>query len=360
MKKWVLLFLLIYEAAACSLFEKKTLVMDPVLDFTLKKEVEVGFKGEVNQELIQSENNVYFSTSKGSLYTIDNLEGGLKLLYQSGIDFISPPYIYKESIFIYDSKNHLYCIDKNGTLIWKIHLEVEVTSGIQGATGKIFFGTENGNFLSHYMDSGEGIWKTKINGLISSLPVVVHSTIIFGCDDKNLYFLTMDGNIKDRYETGGKIRGALTYKNDLLYFGSYDEYFYCFNLNKKKIKWKVKTGGRVDTYPLIHQKYVLFTSWNNVLFCLKKKNGTILWWNQIPARCLYRLEIVGDRVLVSSLSSVLNCFDIESGDNIGHYDTEYEIKSNPLWFHNYVLLSVYDRESDSSKILFLRQKKKND
>lgn len=357
MKKWVTLLSLICTTAACFLFNEKELEVAPILDFPLKQEIGLDFEGNINKHLIQSEDRVYFSTSEGGLYKIDDLEDGLKLVYKSGIDFVSPPYIHEGSIFIYDSMNHVYCIDKNGTLLWKTHIEEKISSGIQASSEKIFFGTENGKFFSCRMDSGENLWKVKTEGPIRSLPLVLGETIVFGCDDENLYLLTMDGEIKNKYETGGKIRGSLAYKNGFIYFGSHDEYFYCFNLAKKKVKWKVKTGGRVDTYPLVYYKYVVFTSWNNVLFCLNHKNGTVLWWNQIPARCLYRLELAGSRVLVSSLSSILNCFDIKTGKDIGDYDTKNEIKSNPLWFHDYVLVSVYDKANDSSKILFLRQSK---
>ena len=349
--------LLFFSMIACSLFEKKRPILAPQLRFPLTKEMDVVFEGKINQELIKDEKKIYFSTTKGCLYSMDDPEDGLKLLYQSEVGFVSPPYIHEKYIFIYDSKNHIYCLDKKGRLVWKNHVDEKITSGIQAETEKIYFGTQEGHLLSYRAESGEQIWKIKTKAPIHSLPLVVQDTIIFGCDDYHLYFLNRDGNLESRYETGGKIRGSLTYKNNFLYFGSYDEYFYCFNLDKNKIKWRVKAGGKVDTYPLIYQNYVLFTAWNNVLFCLNNKNGTVLWWNQLPARCLYRMELVGNQLLVPSLSSILECFDIHTGKILGNYDTEHEIKSNLIWFHSHVLLSVYIKESDSSQILFLGQNK---
>lgn len=357
MKKWVLLVLLICSAITCSLFEKKKPILDPLLKFPLTKEMDVVFKGKINEELIKDEKKIYFSTNKGCLYSMDDPEDGLKLLYQSEVDFVSPPYIHEKYIFIYDSKNYIHCLDKKGAFVWKSHVDEKITSGIQAKAGKIFFGTQEGHFLSYRVDSGEQVWKRETKAPIRSLPMVVRETIIFGCDDHHIYFLNMDGSLKYRYETEGKIRGSLIYKNKLLYFGSNDEHFYCFNLDKNKIQWKVKVGGKVDTHPLIQQKYVLFTAWNNVVFCLNNKNGTVLWWNQIPARCQYRMELVGNRLLVPSLSSKLECFDIDSGKILGNYETGHEIKSNPLWFNSYVILSVYVKESDSSQMLFLSQNK---
>jgi len=357
MKKWVLLFLLIYTTALCSFFKKKSLVTSPGLEFPLAPKNEISFDGEINKALILSQDMVFFSSSKGSLYTINEPGKGLKLIYQSGIDFISPPYIHGEFIFVYDSKNQIYCIHKNGALEWKTSIKEKISSGIQTTSEKIFFGTDKGRFYCFQLDSGECVWEVKTGGAIRSLPVVIQETIIFGCDDHNLYFLSMDGKIKYKHETGGKIRGSLIYEKSYLYFGSYDEFFYCFDRHKKKVKWKVKTGGRVHTYPLIHKKYVFVNSWNNVLFCLNKKNGTVLWWNKIPSRCKYPMEIVGDKILVTSLSSVLNCFDLKTGKDQGKYVAENEVRSNPLWFHDGVMLSVYDKGSDSSQVVFLNNNK---
>lgn len=327
--------------------------MEPVLDFPIIQEGEVCFEGEINRFMTRSENRVYFSSSKGNLYCIEELKQGALLLFASGIDFVSPPYISTEYIFLYDSMNNIYCIRKNGALNWKTRIEENISGGIAASHGKIFFGTENGNFLSYEADSGEYLWGMKTEGPIRSLPVVIDDTVVFGCDDRKVYFVNFDGDIIKEYETGGHVRGSFVYRQGRLYFGSYDEYFYCIHMEKKKIEWKVKTGGKVHAYPLLGKKCVLFVSWNNVLYCLNDRNGTVLWWNQIPARCLFPIEAVGSRLLVTSLSSEVNCFDIKTGEDKGEYIVKNELRSNPLWFRDTLLLSVYDKENDMSKILFL-------
>ena len=68
-----------------------------------------------------------------------------------------------------------------------------------------------------------------------------------------------------------------------------------------------------------------------MLYCLNKKNGTILWWNVIPSRSIYNVEIAGEKLVVSSFSSLLVSFKAESGAKAGNYNARQEIKSNPLW-----------------------------
>ena len=142
----------------------------------------------------------------------------------------------------------------------------------------------------------------------------------------------------------------------LVYFGADDHYFYCAGLQKKKKKWKVKTGGKIFTSPVLSGKKVLFLCWNNVVYCLHKKKGHILWWQMIPSRSFYRLEVSGDRVVVSSLSSLLLSFNLETGEKVGEFDAKKEVKSNSVWFDPYLLFSLYDSQKDTGSILFLKKR----
>jgi hypothetical protein len=58
--------------------------------------------------------------------------------------------------------------------------------------------------------------------------------------------------------------------------------------------------------------------------------------------------------MVTSFSPILNCFDINTGEEAGKYVFNTELKSNPEWFHDYVLVSAYDKEKDLSKVIFLK------
>jgi hypothetical protein len=59
--------------------------------------------------------------------------------------------------------------------------------------------------------------------------------------------------------------------------------------------------------------------------------------------------------LASSFSSLLLCFDVETGENIGEYDTGQEIKSNPLWVAPYLMFNLHDNKKDEGKLIFLKK-----
>jgi len=75
----------------------------------------------------------------------------------------------------------------------------------------------------------------------------------------------------------------------------------------------------------------------------------------IPSRSFYRLEVSGEQVVVSSLSSVLMSFDVETGDKSGEFDAEQELRSNPVWFDPFLLISLYENQTDRGRLLFLKK-----
>jgi outer membrane protein assembly factor BamB len=270
-------------------------------------------------------------------------------------ELTSSPFLGAENIYVYDTNSTLYCLSKKGRLLWKKEIKEKITTGITEFKKKIYFGTEKGIFFAFAASSGEEVWRFETSKAIRSTPVFADERIIFGCDDRNLYILTEKGSLLNKIKTKNKIQPLPLVENKFLYFGTDDHYFYCFNLAKRKKKWKIKIGGKVFSPPVVDGKRIFFLCWNNVLYCLNKKNGHILWWKIIPSRSFYRLEISGERILASSFSSLLLCFDVETGENIGEYDAGQEIKSNPLWVAPYLMFNLYDNKKDEGKLIFLKK-----
>jgi len=355
MKKFILVFLICFLFGFCSFFESRTSYYPSGVFFPLYRDGEIVYKGEIIDLVEKMDGQVYLSTRKGLVYCLDGLKRKINWTFEASVPLLSPPFLGLENIYVYDESYTLYCLDKEGTLIWKKNVKDRVVSGIAEFKKRIYFGTEEGSFFSLNASSGEEIWRFQAGGAIRSTPVFAGSKIIFGCDDFILYVLTEKGNLIDKFKAEDKIQSTPLVEKKYLYFGADDHYFYCVNLNNVKKKWKVKTGGKIFTPPVTDGKRILFLSWNNVLYCLNRRNGDILWWQIIPSRSFYHLEISGERIVVSSLSSLLVCFDIKTGEKVGDYDTGLEVKSNPLWLDPCLLISLYNEEKDEGKLVFLKK-----
>ncbi|UCC39836.1 MAG: PQQ-binding-like beta-propeller repeat protein [Candidatus Aminicenantes bacterium] len=369
MKKIGVVLLFCLSAAFCSFFSSKTSPYPEGIIFPLVKDEEIPYKGEIINSIEGDNANFYFSTNRNFVYCMDGMERDILWEFEAPELLASPPYLGSANIYVYDENQTLYCLDRKGKLvwlhskpilIWKKDVKERITSGVLEFQDRVFFGTEKGSFFALSADNGEERWDFRTGGAIRSTPVLAGDNIIFGCDDHNLYFLSLNGELQDKIEVGEKIQSIPLVERKRLYFGADDHYFYCFDLKSRKRKWRVKTGGKIFTAPITDKNRIFFLCWNNVLYCLDKNAGTIIWWKSIPSRSYYHLEISGDKILAASLSSLLIAFDTETGERIGSYDAGQEIRSNPIWFDPYILINLYDRSEEEGKLLFLKKEVKVD
>jgi len=323
--------------------------------FPLEKAGEFLYDGEIVDRIQKKENRLYFLTQKGFIYCLDAVD--YKVQWRLRMQEVpkSPVFMGKSHFFVFDVENNVYCFDLDGNPLWQISLKEEITSPLAEIGSSVFLGTSQGSFIAVDVLSGNEIWHVMAEGAIRSNPVVFEDHIIFGCDDHTLYFIDQNGNLFDKYLAGDKILNTLLVDGKFLYFGTENHFLVCFDLKKKIKKWEVKTGGRVLPVPVSDEKRVFFLAWNNVLYCLHKRNGSILWWRPIPSRSFFPLEVYKDKIVVSSLSSILVCFDVETGARVGDFDVGKEVKSNPLWNPPFLLVNVYDRQTEKGKMLQMKK-----
>ena len=355
MKKTYLVLSLILLLCGCSVFQPKVSSYPDGILFPLEKAGEFLYDGEIIDRIQKKENRLYFATRKGFIYCVDALDYTLHWRLRMQESPKSPVFMGRSHFFVFDAKNNVYCFDLDGNPLWQISLKEEITSPMAEIGNSVFLGTSQGNFIAIDVVSGNEVWHVRAQEAIRSNPVEFEGHIIFGCDDHKLYFIDKNGNIVDKYLAKDKILNTLLVDGPFLYFGTENHFLVCLDLKRKIKKWEVKTGGRVLPVPISDQKRVFFLAWNNVLYCLHKRNGSILWWRSIPSRSLFPLEIYKDKIVVSSMSSVLVCFDVETGAKVGDFDVGLEMKSNPLWNSPFLLANVYDRKTEKGKILQLKK-----
>ena len=355
MKKHGYIVIIILFLSCCSLFKSKIPSYPTGIIFPIEKAKEISYKGKIIDNIQKKEGYLYFSTREGFIYCIDYENEKINWEFKASEQIESHPFLGKESIYVFDRKNHLYCINMEGEVRWENNINEGITSGVVELKDEVCLGTEKGNFIAFNTSDGKERWHFRAGGSIRSEPIGSNDVIMFGCDDKNIYFLSENGTLLGKFETGDKIRSALAVDGNCLYFGAENQYFYCVDIKKKKKKWKVKTGGKIIVPSVNDRKRVYVLSGNNVLYCLNKKNGTILWWNAIPSSSHFRLELIEDRITVSSLSSLLVCFDVKTGKKVGYFEAPTEIKSNPLWIAPHLLINLYNDRRNTGRLLFMKK-----
>ena len=353
---FVLLCLLVLNS--CALFKGKVQPYPEGLIFPLVKDEEISYQGEIIDFAHLKGNKLYFSTKPGKVYCLDVMDREVLWEFKTKENFKSRIYPGKESFYIIDNDNRLFCVSLEGKLLWNVQINGRITSDIKEYGDHVYLGTAAGAFFAYDRSSGERRWRFKAEKGIHSHPAVNAGLVLFGCDDQKIYGLDHKGNLRFTLECEGKIRSYLLIEGNLLYFSTQDEHFYCYDINKRKRKWKIKCGAQVRSPILYDKKKLFFVAWDSVLYCINKKKGDILWWNIVPSRSAFSMEIVKDKLVISSLSKVIRSFDINTGKIFGNYEASKEIKSNPVWYAPFLLVNTYDDREDKGKLMFLKKEVK--
>jgi len=326
--------------------------------FPVEQASDIAYEGEIAGEIFQEKEFLFFATWGGDIFCLEGSNRNLQWKIQIGEPLAAPLNLSEEFIFAADQTNTLHCLDLRGNRRWQKTIESKITGPAARIGEAVCFGTEEGHLVALNRNDGREIWRYSTGTAIRSNPVAIEGGIVFGCDDHFLYILDENGSLVSRFEMEDRIGATLGLDGQFLYFGMENGSVISFDLKRGIIRWKVKTRGLLSYSPIAVKNRVYFLTWNNILYCVHRITGSILWWKAIPSRIPFRLLIVEDRIVVSSLSSTLICLDGETGNTLGQAVVGGEMKSNAQWVPPHLLVCVFDKEKGKEKLVVMKKQVK--
>lgn len=158
-----------------------------------------------------------------------------------GGGIIATPLITKDRIYVGACDYHMYCLDKDGSMIWKFRTGGVLYSSPTIFKDRIYFGSHDGHVYCLGKD-GNLVWKFQTGNMIPSSPVIMEGLLYIGSGDGNLYCLDPDTGKKTwSFTTGDAITNTPSFANDMIFFGSFDSYFYCIDMSGNLV-WKKISG----------------------------------------------------------------------------------------------------------------------
>jgi len=356
MKKSVGIASFVLILASCSLFRAKIAPYPSGIVFPIEKAAEIVFQGEIIDPMLAEKGRIYIATRGGRLYGID--AAAQKILWEIKIseNLQVSPRLGQEALYVIDGKNILFSVSREGKILWQKNIEGTAAGSAIENEGRVFLGTVDGRLMALDAARGETLWVFQANVALQSNIVAAANALAFGCDDGHLYLVGMNGKLIGKIDVGVPFEHNLAADGSSIYLGTGKKEIFCFDASSRKRKWKIKTGGKVLVPPTFDEKRAFFSCLNNVLYCVNKKSGTILWWDAIPGRNVNSLALVQKRVVITPRSSFLVSFETLTGEKIGGFDAGREFRSNPLWLEPFLLTSFYDASSDKGFLTFFRKK----
>jgi outer membrane protein assembly factor BamB len=140
-------------------------------------------------------------------------------------------------------------------------------------------------------------------------------------DDKYAYVGDYDGRFSSVDLEGRKVSwvfentqanlpfiGSPAVYKENIYIGNRDKYMYCLNKKNGTLVWKYNTGGRVDASPVVVRNRILTANMRGDLFLLDVKSGKPLWSYELGTAIHANPAVIKGLFYVAGDDGRLYCF----------------------------------------------------
>ena len=181
-------------------------------------------------------------------------------------------------------------------------------------------------------DKLDVVWKFEVKkGAFESSPIVVggkNKMVYIGDLDGRMYALDLEtGKLHWEFKTvsvreteaKGKTHGgigfetAAAYKNDRLYIGDLDGFFYCVDMDGNEV-WQLQSDGVIHSSANFYKETVLFGSEDTKLYALDAKTGAKKWELETADQVRCSVTVVDGRAFVAGCDGALHTINLDKGE----------------------------------------------
>lgn len=185
------------------------------------------------------------------------------------------PAIVAEKWVVFGGCDHfLYALDlKTGKEHQKIPGEAPIVSTVGTEGGFVAWGDHSNQVMGALVDGGQKVWSYKDRNFpFMAAPAVDRDRIYVGGRDKKIHAISRsDGKGVWQFRTGGRVESSPILFKDGLLVGSSDGRLYALSLDSGEEIWRVDLGESLVAAPAFARGMILIGSENGTLFALGKK-----------------------------------------------------------------------------------------
>jgi eukaryotic-like serine/threonine-protein kinase len=308
---------------------------------------------------------VYIAALDGHLYAIDQETGKEKWNFKSRMPIASSPAVVGGTLYFVSSVGSLAAIDiKTGQPKWVYATEYErkfeaknlhgyppaaqtipdgwdiFTSSPVVATGKVYFGSGDGNVYALDAETGVLLWKFSTKDVVHSSPAVVANTVYVGSWDSYLYAIDADtGQEKWSFKSGEDntihnqvgFQSSPTVVDGTVYIGCRDAHVYAIDAVTGRKKWDYPTSKSwvVGTPAVRDGTVYVGTSDSSRFVGLDAKTGRLRFDFKAGAYVFSSAALAGDLAYVGDHNGRLYAIDAKTGKLAWEFQTDAS-KKDPL------------------------------
>jgi len=217
-------------------------------------------------------------------------------------------------------------------VLWTFSIEdgVEATAAIAGGT--VYVGSLGGFLYALDLQTGKERWRYEATAEIKSSPAVSRGVVYFGDGGGVLHAVdAATGKKRWTHEVGAEITSSPNIVSvsgdaggDCVLFGSYDQSLYCLAPKDGTVRWQVETSGPVHGTPAVFESSAISAGCDGFLRRVEVKSGKTLSEAELGGYVAASAAVAGGIAYVPTFESEVLAVDLKTGKILWRYKPDRE------------------------------------
>jgi outer membrane protein assembly factor BamB len=271
------------------------------------------------------------------------------VLWTYSIDFgdnASMPIVADGRVFFGSDSGEFYCLNaSNGNYLWSSYTSSWISADPVVYGADVYFGSSNGFIYCFDEAYGTQMWSISLAGdaYPSSPLTIVNDVLFFGDSNGTVYALSsLSGNGLWTFQTGEFIDSAPAVVDGKVYVGSENGVVYRLDASTGLQDWSFPTGSFIVSAPSVVDGKVYVGSWDNCTYCSDADSGEEIWSYMTGGYVSSSPSVVYQNAYVGSYDGNVYCFEATSGDVQWTFPTDNAVVNSPAVADGKVYVASYD------------------
>jgi outer membrane protein assembly factor BamB len=266
------------------------------------------------------------------------------------------PVIAGDYVLVVTSDMTLWCLAlADGTTAWTTSLVEypddyvafdEFQSSPCVAEGSVYIGTPGRFVYAVDARNGEPIWRREVGGEVPCDPICVDGRVYFGQQGGEARYFCVDaksgGTIWE--QNLGRVWAAANLKDGRLFVPAAEGVAYCLDAATGAILWRYPTSSDLYVAPAIDDELVYFGSWDEWLYALRSDSGELAWRFHAETYLDSGAAALTDgKLYLPTMGPRFFCLDAQSGEELWRFvpDKIWTTNASPAVSGERVVMTVF-------------------
>jgi len=220
----------------------------------------------------------------------------------------------------------------DGSVAWQLPFAEKPAVVPVWDNGWLVVSTAIGEVLAFRATDGHLVWRKRLEAPAHAPPALAADRIYVPTAKGHIVALQIEtGELLWDRRLGGAANDILA-RDERIYAGSADNFFYCVMAKDGRVAWRWRAGGDPVGRPVSDDDRVYFVALDNVLRALSLKSGVQQWMRPLSLRPAWGPVTPGATIVVAGLDASARAFDVKDGKPVGETPAGAEVTAQPHAF----------------------------